>query len=905
MTSNVPALIILVLCALIAVQSGGSAAVQAQPTDPEVAVQVERQGVVLRLTWSDGGVVAADPPLPQLTALRLPADGDPAPRLLVLHQTAWIGNPPIPTALPLQALPDGTVVPPLPDATAPVVPSAPISLVREGWLRGRRIAVYALSPVYQTDEGIFRVRYAEALVADAEPVEASTLALLDTQPFSTDAPAPDPIAAGPAWKINVTAPGIQELGAAELAAVGLDLSQVDPATLRLSHRGRGVPLEYIRDGSGALTALRFYAVPGDRWNATAVYWLTVGRGAGTPMVERAADPSGAEVLSEAFEQGVWRSNQILETRLPGPDGDYFFSADLRVVPPPGEPDAVVVRLTPILPPIGPPALTLQGATLRSGTFALAVGSPATVARWIGQGLWSVQVRLPAFAEQVSVALLPQLSADRVHLDSVMWEVPAALTLNGQGAVIKGRAGRYGYRLSSQAADATVYDVTDPLVPVRLRFSGDTFEDNPSTPRTYLITGPGTLHRPAIAVHTPADVSRPLNVRAVYIAPAVFLEALEPLLAHRRAQGLTVAAVAVETLYDAWSGGEVDPEAIRSFLRYAAERWTTAPEAVILVGDGTADPRNYLGRNNRNWIPPYLTRADPWLGDTACESCFVRLHGMDPLQDPLPDLWLGRLPAKSVEEVTVLVAKILAYERDNTPGIWRSRLAYIADNPDSAGNFIAKAEESIALHPARTRIIRVYFDPDAPPTDPWRERDPLAALARTLRAFDDGAAFVTYLGHGLQFQWAYTGPPLQPGAPQDRQYLLGLFEVDDLRNNGRLPVVLAMTCLSGAFQTPAFTGTSIDERLVVRPDGGAIASWSSTGLGVLYGHDALQRGFYRALWTTTPPPLGALTLAGYLELFNTSLCCQETAFTYALLGDPLTSPRVDLDRLSLYLPLVRQ
>jgi len=119
------------------------------------------------------------------------------------------------------------------------------------------------------------------------------------------------------------------------------------------------------------------------------------------------------------------------------------------------------------------------------------------------------------------------------------------------------------------------------------------------------------------------------------------------------------------------------------------------------------------------------------------------------------------------------------------------------------------------------------------------------------------------------------------------------------------VVLSMTCLTGSFQIPAFSGTSIDERLVARPDGGAIAAWSSTGLGVLFGHEALQRGFYRALWAAPGRArLGELTLAGHLELFTTGGCCQESISTFALLGDPLTAPRVALNVHAVQLPLIR-
>src|SRR4029079_17964574 len=156
---------------------------------------------------------------------------------------------------------------------------------------------------------------------------------------------------------------------------------------------------------------------------------------------------------------------------------------------------------------------------------------------------------------------------------------------------------------------------------------------------------------------------------------------------RQAQGHRARVIDVQAIYDAWSFGQVAPAAIRDFLRYAASSWDPAPAFVTLVGDGTADPLNYLKRDDPNFIPPYLAMVDPWIGETACEACYARLDGADPAADPLPDLALGRLTVNSAAELKDVVAKIVSYEVSPLNVSWRSRNVYIADNFRDANNVV--------------------------------------------------------------------------------------------------------------------------------------------------------------------------------------------------------------------------
>jgi hypothetical protein len=755
-------------------------------------------------------------------------------------------------------------------------------------------------------------------VALAAPGAAARTAL------SITAPAPDPLAARQAWTLHVEQAGIQSISAAALQSAGLSLAGLDPARLRLWRGGAIVPIEPLRVG-GALSELRFYAPPpGDRYNSADTYWLTVEATAAnaSPALSIVdARPTGAlPCHGLARSQGQWRAPALYNSQLPGPDGDHFFAAQLRVGSlslGPAAPDRITATLGLSLPrATGPMTLTVAGASLLAATHTLSVTLAGAVrtTSWLGTDVFSRSLSFPSGALQATIALMPVVAkdGDSIHLDSVWWDAPVQLSFGGKGAAFVGDSGRRCYSLKDLPGDAALYDVSDPAAPARLLIGPDSFEISAAAPRSYLVAGPGTLFTPAISAHTPVDLVKALNVQAIYIAPDAFVSALAPLVDQRRSQGYRVAVVPAAAIYATWGAGQASPQAIRSFLRYAVATWSLKPIAVTLVGDGTSDPRNYLGIGQTSWIPPYLANVDPELGETACESCFAQLDGNGPLDEPgdaMPDLMLGRLPVKSAAELGQLVQKIIAYERSKDVGAWRGRVVYLADNQDIAGDFAYTQDQSIDLLPAAVAVRRVYYDPHPPAGEPWRTSDPLLAFQRTMDAFNSGAATVSFIGHGLPYQWAYTGPPRDPSAPQDRQYLMNVDFAGDLTNGTRLPIVLSMTCLTGAFQVPSVRGTTVDEALLLNPHGGAIAVLDSSGAGVLYGHDALQQGFLDALWAApagAPPTLGALTMAAYRELFTTRRdCCLDSLRTYGLLGDPLTPARVQTGVRELALPLVRR
>ncbi len=841
-----------------------------------------------------GGVQLPAP----LVALRIAGDAPAAPRIDLLTSVPWRGALPAAERYILQA--GGAARPDLAAAPDPSPPASPVVVLREGRMRGAHIAVLALSPVFEQGGATRAVTALEATIPGAAPLAEDAAALLAAEaPFIAGAPPINP-AAGVGWKVRVTQAGIQRLPGSTLAAAGVSLG--NPALLHLYHDGVEVAIE--QRGAGGGLELRFYAPPpGDRWNAADTYWLTVEAPPGLRMANRSALPGAAAPYPTAIERGVWRDNRLYISLLPGSDGDHWYAADLKTGPglPPA---ALTVPLTPTLPLAdGTTVLTVTTSAYTSGQHALSVtlGGIAQLATWSGYGDRAQRFELAAKGASAVVELLPGGADDELELDAVAWERPALLQPGGRGAAFAGVAGTYQYQISGAAADRALYDVSDPRAPVALAIPDGVnavFEDGP-TAHSYVLTGPGTLLAPSVSRSQPYDFATPADV--LYIAPAAFHAALGPLVARRQAQGSTVRVVDVQAIYDAWSYGQLAPDAIRDFLRYAAATWSRPPTAVTLVGDGTSDPLNYYKYNTTTFIPPYLAMVDPWLGETACDVCYARLDGPNPTLDPLPDLLIGRLPVKSAAELTGLVAKLVSYETSPLDASWRSRNLYIADDADSAGDFAAQSDASVARQPAGVEIQRMYYDPSAPHIgEPWREPDAVRARALTLAALNAGLGLVNYIGHGNMYQWATTDYTKSP------PYLLGLYDPDDLTNGARQPILLEMTCWTGAFQTPNNSGTTIDERFVLRPNGGAIAVWGPTGQGVSHGHAELQRGFYNTLWGAPPlrASLGTLTAGGYLELFTRGVCCQDALATFVLLGDPLTPARV-LAAQRMYLPAARR
>ena len=776
------------------------------------------------------------------------------------------------------------------------------------WQRDRRLARLTLHPFryHPLTNTLDVLRYLKLrLVPTGDRADTAARPL---------APAAIPAAPGD-YKILVEQEGIYAISYDVLAAVGLPVGSIDPATLRLYHAGHEVAARWDGDSDAAFESgerLLFYARPAlTRYARYDVYWLSWGGAPGLRMATRSGDPASL-TAGVPWATAQAEENYSYDSLHPGRDGGHWFWQLLR------QPDVLTatfpIHLETPTSDAGQITVWLQGTTrawpdpdhhVRFTINGHLLGD----GWWEGKTPYTATFSIPAGALQAGDnTLLLELPGDTGDPIEGMWMDAAALTyglsaVSGGTARFRGEDTPHAYTVAGfDGLTPAVYDVTDPAAPrIVTGWTSDggriTVGDGDTVPAEYLITA--DVRQPA-GIIAAKDLSDPAGGGADYviITHPQFATAIAPLADHRAAQGLQVVTVDVEAIYDHFGDGRMSPEAIHDFLKYAYANWTPAPLYVLLVGDGTYDPRPYRADSHLTYLPPYLADVDPWMGETSSDNRYADLTG-----DRLPELRLGRLPVNSPAETTAIVDKIIAYD-DASGGLWTRRLLFAADNPSTAGDHRADADQQYLTYASPTSTygyegVRVYLSETAGPSYYYTSAE--AARNALISALDSGVLLYTYFGHSSWLQEAVL--ETDGYAP-----LFHVSHIPQLNNSGRWPMVLQMTCFTSYYIHP--TEDTLDESLLRVADNGVIATWGSSGNGVTPDHRLLNGAFLSSLfggpvWGDEQPEVGANVQAALTALYAEG-ASYELIDTYHLLGDPAlelrVSPSGNLPHI-LYLPLI--
>src|SRR5207302_811448 len=179
----------------------------------------------------------------------------------------------------------------------------------------------------------------------------------------------------------------------------------------------------------------------------------------------------------------------------------------------------------------------------------------------------------------------------------------------------------------------VFDITNPNAVVQVNANvhqkGTSYVVNVpegNANRILMAVADSRVQHPAsITTNTPSNLTSSDN-RAdfVILTHPSFRDAVTPLADLRRSQGLETMVVSIEDVYDEFSYGAPSRDAIKDFFAYARNNWAKAPRYVLLVGDASLDPRNFLNTNHQAFVPTKL--IDTLLLTTASDDALVDFDG---------------------------------------------------------------------------------------------------------------------------------------------------------------------------------------------------------------------------------------------------------------------------------------
>jgi hypothetical protein len=712
------------------------------------------------------------------------------------------------------------------------------------------------------------------------------------------------LAGRPAMKLLVREEGWYRVSQPELAAAGMN-THFNPKHLHLYAEGQELPIRVIAEKEGRLgpkDAIEFYGIGLDTPSTDArVYWLVVSSKPGKRINSHISSPQFRNPQSEirnAFESSQFRDpqsairNSFESSQFRNPhsairnsfesfpytaeskERSFYFPALLN-----GEesnffgPIIYTYRVDQLLyvwdadPTSREDALlevALQGAT--AGPHRVKVffnDAEVGEVSFSGQSQGRFQTEIPVSVLQEGENLVSFIAhggeMDVSLLDSIQLTYWRAYRAHENGLKLTAQGGRQVSVGGFSHAQVQVVDITDPLSVMEVegkvtKTQGSgyaiTFRAPGSGPRTLLAIGVEKAKSPAqVVLNQPSNWNQRGNgYDLVIISHKDFLESMKPLKTLREAQGLSVALVDVEDVYDEFSFGSKTPQAIKDFLQRAKSSWKKAPRFVLLVGDASYDPRNFLGYGDLDFVPTKL--VDTAYLETASDDWFVDFDG-----NGLPKMALGRLPVQTPAEASTVVAKIIAYEKS----AGTNEALLVADRTEETDNFdfVEAAQKVGALFPSSVGLRKVFrgeFGSDA------------QAKEALLHYLGQGPLMVNYLGHGGMMEW--------------RGNLFNAEDAEALPSAGRLPFYISMTCLNGFFQAPY--GDTLAESLLKAEQGGAVAVWTSSGMTEPGGQLKMNQELVRQLFNGED-----LTIGEAIMKAKRTTSDKDIRRTWILFGDPTT------------------
>jgi hypothetical protein len=332
---------------------------------------------------------------------------------------------------------------------------------------------------------------------------------------------------------------------------------------------------------------------------------------------------------------------------------------------------------------------------------------------------------------------------------------------------------------------------------------------------------------------PASYVPPLeNGTMLVIAHDAWLSNVAPLVAHKNAIGIPTTAVGVSAIGN-------DAASIKSYIQTAYDGGNLT--FVLLVGDAAQV-------------------ATPISSGGASDPSYAKLAG----SDDYPDILVGRFSAETPAEVDTQVERTLAYEQ--TPATtqdWFKKAVGIGSDQGPGDDGELDYQHIDLL---RNKLLGYGYSVVDSIYDPGAQASAVAA------AVNEGRGLINYCGHGSMEAFTTSG--------------FSINDVNALSNDNKLPFVIGVACVTGAFDQGTCFGESWLRATRNGVPIGAIGAYMSS---INQSWDPPMAGQDEAndlLIAESHFSLGALCFAGSGKMMDDYFAAGVEMFdTWILFGDP--------------------
>ncbi len=452
------------------------------------------------------------------------------------------------------------------------------------------------------------------------------------------------------------------------------------------------------------------------------------------------------------------------------------------------------------------------------------------------------------------------------------------------------SGNSDFVISGCSDETVIWDITDPLntKTVKYTLSGNSASFNVAEAgyREFIAFDPSKIQN---AVTSPVKVSNQ-NIHAMeapgmlLISPREYIEAANRIAQiHASTDGLTVAVLTPEEIYNEFSSGSPDVTAFRRLLKMWYDRGASTGDYTrycLILSRPTYDNKLVSAAVKNAGYP----RIPIWQSDDKANSDFDqdRSFSTDDYIGMLDDnrtslsmssakihVAVGRMPVKSVQEAASAVAKLEKYVMHPSLGSWRNNIMLIADDQNNAIHL--KQSQDVYNNLTSTGIgkdfiyEKLYLDSyplEFSGTGPEYPQ----AKERMFQKFNEGVFYVDYIGHANPKSWTH-------------ENLLNWTDITSM-SNSKLPFLYAATCEFMRWDDDAVSGA---EEMWLNPNAGFIGMICPSRAVFIDSNGTLNKNTAKEIFKRGEDGLSKRIGDFYIEGKNS--LSTSNKLRYGLMGDP--------------------